>query len=394
MAPHLLLTYDFPPMGGGIARWMGELAKCYEPDALIVSTGQYGESETTDRQFPNAVDRLSMPARRLRTFQGLVRWSRRAAVLARSSNIEFIWCGNIKPAGYPARWASARLGVPYGILVHGGDLLIVRNYIRRSSLKRRTARALLASASVLVANSNWTAELCGAVLGDLGLEVLPNKVRVVRLGCDPAQFRPSIDASGVRQQYGLNGGRRWLITVARLTPHKGIDTCLRVLAHLQDHYVDLGYAVVGSGGDLPRLQSLALSLGVADRVRFLTEVPDANLPALYNCADIYLGLSRQAGLNAEGFGISLVEAGASGLPVVAGNSGGIPDAVLNGETGLLVDSEQPEEAVIAVRRLLDDRGLARRLGAGGRHAAESYYNWNRVATDLARMGHELGNASL
>jgi phosphatidyl-myo-inositol dimannoside synthase len=92
----------------------------------------------------------------------------------------------------------------------------------------------------------------------------------------------------------------------------------------------------------------------------------------------------------EGFGISLSEASACGIPVVGGLSGGIPDAVRENETGLLVDPKRPEAVVAAVRLLLDDRNLARRLGAGGRRAVESFFNWNRVTSDIRRIGTELG----
>jgi phosphatidylinositol alpha-1,6-mannosyltransferase len=390
MPTQLLLTYDFPPMQGGIARWMGELAKNYPGGSLIVSTGQYPDGASVDGQFPNRVDRLPTRHRRLRTAQGLIRWARRAAALARSERTEFTWCGNLKPAAYPARWVAARTGVPYGILVHGGDLLLLRHQIERSALKLRTARILLKSASVLVANSHWTADLCRTVLDTLGLGNLPGRIRVVPLGGDPERFRPGIDPTNVRERYGLDG-RRWLITVARLTRHKGVDTGLHVLARLRDRHPDLAYAVVGSGEALPVLEGLAQSLGVADRVRFLSGVPDSDLPGLYNCAEIYLGLSRQTEGNVEGFGISLVEAGACGLPVVGGRSGGIPDAVREGETGLLVDSERPDEVVAAVRELLDNRTLAQRLGTNGRRAVETHYNWKRVADDLARMGRELAS---
>jgi phosphatidylinositol alpha-1,6-mannosyltransferase len=193
----------------------------------------------------------------------------------------------------------------------------------------------------------------------------------------------------VRARYGLDG-RRWLLSVARLTPHKGIDTGLRVLARLREAYPSLGYAVVGSGDQLSALEGMAHKLGVSDRVRLLTSVPDRDLPAVYNCAEIYLGLSRLTDLAAEGFGISLVEASASGVPVVAGRSGGIPEAVRDGETGLLVDAEQPEEVSRALCSLLEDRDLALRLGSAGRRAVESYYNWDRVTADLADIGHELG----
>jgi phosphatidyl-myo-inositol dimannoside synthase len=389
MRPQLLLTYDFPPMGGGIARMMGELARRYQPGTLVVSTGQYGDGANADGEFPNVVDRLRIPSRRLRALQGLVLWSRRAASLARSLHPEFVWCGNLKPAGYPARWVRQRIGTPYGILFYGTDLLLLQRRIRRSAVKRQTVRALIGSAAVLVAISHWTRDLCLTVLDELGLDDRKLDLRIVPLGTDPVRFRPGIDPATVRSRYDLDE-RRWLLSVARLTPHKGIDTGLRVLSRLRERYPDLGYAVVGSGEQLSTLKGMAERLGVANRVRFLSALPDGDLPAVYNCAEIYLGLSRLTDQAAEGFGISLVEASASGVPVLAGQNGGIPEAVRDRETGLLVNVEDPEEVCRALISLLDDRSLAQRLGDGGRRAVESYYNWDRVTADLASIGRELG----
>jgi phosphatidylinositol alpha-1,6-mannosyltransferase len=385
----VLLAYDFPPIGGGIARMMGELARRYPPGSLVISTGRHPGSGEFDGSLPNVVDRIRVPSRRLRTLHGLLLWSHRAAVLARSIKPEFVWCGNFKPAGYPARWIRRRFGTPYGIIFYGTDLLLLQRQIQRSGTKRRTARAIIGSASVLVAISVWTRNLALSVFEQLGFDKDGLDIRTLALGTDPDHFRPGIDASLVRTRYGLDG-RRWLITVARLTRHKGIDTGLQVLSQLRSRYPDLGYLVVGNGGDLPRLEAMAGDLGVRDRVRFLTNVPDRDLPGLYNSSEIYLGLSRQMEGNVEGFGISLVEAGACGIPVVGGRSGGIPDAVREGETGLLVDPLRPGEVSAAVTGLLDDGNAAGRLGVGGRHAVETHYNWNRVANDLAGIGSELG----
>jgi phosphatidylinositol alpha-1,6-mannosyltransferase len=162
---------------------------------------------------------------------------------------------------------------------------------------------------------------------------------------------------------------------------------------LRDEHPDLRYAVVGSGPRRGDLEDLARDLGIADRVRFLTGVPDADLPGLYNNAEIYLGVSRPADLMIEGFGISLTEASACAVPVIGGSSGGIPDAVREGETGLLVDAERPESVADAVRLLLRDGELARRLGAGGRKAVETFYNWDRVTSEVMRIGGELGSLS-
>ena len=385
----LLLTYDFPPIGGGIARMMGELARRYPPGSLVVSTGGCVEDCEVDASFRNQIDRITVPSRRLRTIQGLLAWSRRAGALARSVDPEFVWCGNLKPAGYPARWVRQRVGTPYGIFLYGTDLLLLQDRLRRSALKRSAARTLIGSAAVLVAISRWTRELCLAVLYEIGFRQGEIDVRVVPLGTDPDHFRPGIDPSEARARYGLDEGR-WLLTVARLVAHKGIDTVIHVLAALRDDYPSLRYAIVGSGTMQDELERLARRLGVSHRVRFLTDVPDADLPALYNNAAIYLGVSRPAELMMEGFGISLSEASSCGIPVVGGSSGGIPDAVRENETGLLVDARRVEPVVDAVRALLDNPDLARRLGAGGRKAVESFYNWNRVTADVRQIGEELG----
>jgi phosphatidyl-myo-inositol dimannoside synthase len=373
-------------MGGGIARMMGEVTRRY-PGPLVVSTGSHPESVKADQAIGREIHRVAVPSRRLRTVQGLVRWTIAATGLARSSGPGFVWCGNFKPAGYPARWLLHRLGMPYGLYLHGTELLLLQDRLAHSWLKRRAARELLGPAAVLAANSRWTRELCLDLLSQLGLARDQSTVRVVHLGTDPEVFRPGLETSEVRSRYRLAEGR-WLFTVARLAAHKGVDTGLQVLAKLRHEMPELRYAIVGSGIWQARLESLAQELGVADRVRFLTDVPDADLPALYNLAEIYLGLSRTVELMAEGFGISLSEASASGVPVVAGASGGIPDAVVEGETGLLVDPAGPEAATEAVRKLLRNPELGRRLGAAGRKAVEQYFNWDRVAAELHRTGAE------
>ena len=143
---------------------------------------------------------------------------------------------------------------------------------------------------MLVAISRWTREETLSLLEELGLGGSDIDVRLLPLGTDPEHFRPRIDPSSVRARYGLAEGR-WLLTVARLVSHKGIDTVLHVLAALREQHPELRYMVVGRGDRQSQLEALARDLGVADRVRFLTNVPDADLPALYNIAEINLSIS-------------------------------------------------------------------------------------------------------
>ena len=387
----LLLAQDFPPMGGGIARLHGELAKRFPRGDLVVSTPADPDASEVDVGLPALVDRLPFGARRTKTLPAVLFWARRAASLARQHRVAFVHCGNVKPAGYPARWVYERLHIPYGVFFYGADLLSEQHKIRHSRLKRRTARVIMGGAAVLMTISAWTRDLALSLLGDLGLDGHGRRVRVVHLGTDPTWFRPGVDVTAVRERFALpDRGGRWLVTVARLQEHKGMDTVIRALPAILAGAPDVRYAVAGAGPDRERLEQLAQELGVGDRVRFLGGVGDQDLPAFYNLASVYVGASRRAGrLGVEGFGISLVEASACGLPVVAGNSGGIPDAVRDGETGFLVPPEDPAALAAAISRLLADAGLASRIGAAGRRAVETYYNWDRVVRDLRAIEAEV-----
>ena len=387
----MLLAQDFPPMGGGIARLHDELARRFPPGELIVSTPANRDASDVDGAFPAVIDRLPISARSTKTLPGLLFWSRRAASLARKHQVKFLYCGNVKPAGYPARWVYERLRVPYGLILYGGDLLSEQHKIRQSRFKRRTARVIFGGAAVLVAISNWTRDLTLSVLGELGLDAHSQRLRVVNMGTDPTQFRPGVETAALRKRADLpDGGTRWLVTVARLEQIKGIDTVIQALPAILEREPDVGYVIAGRGPDRERLEKLAHKLGVADRVRFLGLVGDQDLPAVYNLGSVYLGMSRRVGrMDVEGFGISLVEASACGLPVVAGNSGGIPDAVRDGETGILVPPEDPAALADAVCRVLGDRGLATHLGQNGRRAVETHFNWDRVVWDLRAIESEV-----
>ena len=393
MRPSVLVAYDFPPARGGIARVMAEIARRHPAGSLVVSAPGARGSAPVDATFPVSIDRMPMSASRLRVVPGLLLWSRRVATLARAAGAGFVWSGHLKPTTWPARWTHERLGVPYGIIVYGGDLLALQHQMHRLPLQRRSAAALLGSASVIVAVSEWTRDLLLVLLSELGLSPESLPVRVVPLGADPAEFRPGIDAAEVRRRFGLDDGR-WLLTIGASGPHKGVDTVLRALAAMKDRRPELRYAVAGPARHIEALSRLADAHGVGDRVRFLREVQDADLPALYNAADIYLGVSRREGRSVEGFGIALAEASACGVPVIAGRSGGIPELIADGETGLLVDPERTEPLVRAIERLLDEPELAARLGAGGRAAVEREFNWDRTTDGLRSIAAEFGRPDL
>jgi len=140
--------------------------------------------------------------------------------------------------------------------------------------------------------------------------------------------------------------------------------------------------LVGEGHDEQRLRDIARELDVEDRVGFVGPMRDDELPEAYATSTLYAGISRiDREINAEGYGISFLEAAASGIPSVAGDSGGVRSAVRDGETGILVPPESVDAIASAIRTLLVEEDRRKAMGAAARRAVETYYNWDRVARD-------------
>jgi phosphatidylinositol alpha-1,6-mannosyltransferase len=206
-------------------------------------------------------------------------------------------------------------------------------------------------------------------------------VAAIDLGTDPGWFHPHRDTGSLRQRLALGTGPV-ILTVARLVPHKGQDVALRALARLDGEFPSVRYLVVGTGPDAARLDALARDLGVRDRVVFTGALSDEEVAEAYALATVYVGLSRlDRDVNVEGFGLSFVEAGASEVPSVAGDSGGVRSAVRDGETGFVVGPADDEAAAAALRRLLADQALRTGMGRAARLAVETHFNWDRVARE-------------
>jgi len=391
--PSLLLAYDYPPLPGGISRALGEIARHAPAGELLVSTGTLPDGAATDQASGAWVDRLPVASGRLRSGPGLARWAGRAGALVRRHQAGFVWAGNLKPAGHVARWLRWRHGIPYGLIVYGLDVALLHQQVTHPGLKRRLARGILAGAAGTVAISAWTAEQFRKLARALDVPDAGTRARVIPLGVDAARFRPDVPVDALRRRLGL-GTRRWLLTVARLVPHKGIDVGFEVLAGLRQQGFDLGYLVAGEGPARPALERRAAELGVSEVVRWCGHVREPELPALYAAADIYLGLSRPVGPEVEGFGLSLLEAQAAGRPVVAGIGGGTGDAVADGVTGFLVLPETPAAAIAAVAALLRNPALARAVGTAGRSRMERDFRWDRVVSDLRQAALEFSAGSV
>lgn len=382
---NVFVTQNFPPTGGGMARRHAELVRRYgEP--MDVSTVACEDASALDALEGYRIDRQEFPFSSAKLFANEIRWGRWLARRC-TTGIDVIHCGEIRPVGYAVWWANKRTDVPYVMYVNGGDLLRERRKTAAHWSKRISAYRLLSDAAGIVANSEWSASLTRDIMGEIGI-TSPPPVAAIDLGTDPAHFSPAGATGRLRAQLEL-GDAPIMLSVARLVPHKGQDTAIQTLAALHDEFPELHYVVVGRGDDESRLRALADTLRVADRVHFVGQLDDHGLADAYATSTVYVGLSRlDNGVNVEGFGISFVEAGASGIPVVGGDSGGVRAAIRDGETGIVVDPCDIRATTEAIGSIVRDSSLRSRMGAAGRAAVESYYNWNRVAAQTREFVHE------
>ena len=367
MTRHLLVTNDFPPKVGGIQNYLWELWRRLPPDDVIVHTTPHPGASAFDEQQPFTVVRSREPW--LLPGPHLARRVRR---LAEHYDVDLVVIDPALPAGLVGR----RLDHPYAVIVHGAETAIPG----RLPGTRQLLRGVLGAAAGVIAAGGYAALECERALGR------PLRTFVVPPGVDVDRFGPATDADRdrTRRSLGLQPDAPTVVSVSRLVPRKGMDTLVRAAALLSKERPDLQVAIAGSGRDRRRLARLAARLEAP--ARLLGRIDDDQVAALHGCADVFAMLcrTRWRGLEQEGFGIVFLEAAAAGVPQVAGRSGGAHEAVVHGETGIVLDPATPEDAAAAIGALLDDRDRRREMGAAARRRAEASFSYDVLAERLRR----------
>ncbi|MFF8626871.1 glycosyltransferase family 4 protein [Streptomyces werraensis] len=375
----LIVTNDFPPRPGGIQAFLHNMALRLDPERVVVYASTWKRTreglEATaafDAEQPFTVvrDRTTMllptPAA-----------TRRAVGLLREHGCTSVWFGAAAPLGLMApalRRAGAEriVATTHGHEAGWAQLPAARQLLRRIGestdtvtylgeyTRSRIARALTPGAAA----------------------------RMVQLppGVDEKTFHPGSGGDEVRARLGLTD-RPVVVCVSRLVPRKGQDTLIRAMPAILAAESDAVLLIVGGGPYEKDLRRLAADTGVAASVRFTGSVPWSELPAHYGAGDVFAMpcRTRRGGLDVEGLGIVYLEASATGLPVVAGDSGGAPDAVLDGETGWVVPGTSPADTADRVTTLLADPELRASMGRRGREWVEEKWRWDLLADELKTL---------
>ncbi|MBV9096809.1 MAG: glycosyltransferase family 4 protein [Frankiaceae bacterium] len=363
----LVVTNDFPPRPGGIQSFVHGLVSRLPPDDVVVLTSRWRGWEEWDAEQPYEVVRADtsvlLPTPAIR---------RQAVDLLRSRECTSVWFGAAAPLGLLAPALRAAGAQRVVATTHGHE--VGWSLLPAS---RRLLRRIGASVDVMTFLGEFTRGHLARALG-------PFADRLERLtpGVDAAVFRPGRGAA-VRASLGL-ANRPVVVCVSRLMPRKGQDVLLRALPAIRSAVPDAALLLVGGGpsrGDLERYVDRA---GLRPHVVLTGSVPAAELPSYYGAGDVFAMpcRTRLGGLDVEGLGMVYLEAAACGLPVVAGRSGGAPDAVRDGDTGVVVDGSSVDAVAGAVSGLLSDPGRAAAMGARGREWVEREWSWNRSVRSL------------
>jgi phosphatidylinositol alpha-1,6-mannosyltransferase len=371
----LLVTNDFPPRLGGIQSYLAELVTRLATTGehtLTVYTPQWKDAETFDARAAG-YHVVRHPGTLMLPVPTVDARMRR---LIAEHGIDTVWFGAAAPLGllaHRARQAGATrvLASTHGHEVGWSMLPLARSVLRRIG----------EDSDVVTFVSRYTRGRFASAFGpQAALEHLPP-------GVDTERFRPDpVSRAELRTRYGL-GQRPTVVCLSRLVPRKGQDVLIRALPSIRQRVDGAALVIAGGGPYLAALRQLAERFGVGDHVTFTGGVPAADLPAYHAMADVFAMpcRTRGAGLDVEGLGIVFLEASATGVPVIAGSSGGAPETVRHNKTGMVVDGRSVNQVADAVIELLADPDRAAAMGAAGRDWVTAQWRWDDLAGRLAEL---------
>jgi len=359
MNKSLLITIDFPPRTGGVANYLANFSKNLPPDKIIVLANQNANAHHFDGHQNYKIIREQLFYKHL--WPKWLKTYSLAKKIIKKEKIEQIIISHILPMGYIA----LMLKLPFIVILHGYDIMNAQ----KTSWKKYWATQILKQARHIIVNSHNTQNQV------LNLAISQNKITIVYPcpNIKPEQLNEH-ERQTIKNELDLHH-KKILLSVGRLTPRKGFDKVIEALPEVLKQIPNLIYIIVGNGSDKNRLEKLAEDLKVRGNLIIAEDIPNSNLSSFYDLANIFIMPARQIGEDIEGFGIVYLEANLFGKPVIAGKSGGVEDAVIDNQTGILVNPESVQEISQAILKLFNNPELANKLGVQGKERVLREFQW-------------------
>jgi phosphatidylinositol alpha-1,6-mannosyltransferase len=377
MSRILLVTNDFPPRRGGIQSYLENLVDelvATGEHTLTVYAPKWKDSDAYDRQAANTGYEVVRHPTTLMVPEPSV--AQRMRRLIEQREIDTVWFGAAAPLALLSSLARTAGASRVIASTHGHEVGWSMLPVARSALRR-----IGNDVDVITYVSQYTRARFASAFGPrAALEHLAP-------GVDTDRFEPnSVARAELRARYGL-GDRPVVVCLSRLVPRKGQDMLIRALPAIRERVHGAALVIVGGGPYRETLHRLAREFGVTDHVVFTDGVPSDELAAHHAMADVFAMpcRTRGAGLDVEGLGIVFLEASATGVPVVAGRSGGAPESVRDGETGLVVDGWDVGAIAAAVGELLADPARAAAMGQAGRRWVVEDWQWKARGRKLSQL---------
>ena len=296
-------------------------------------------------------------------------------ILSKTSHPTVIQCSKALHIGAIGMTGKILYGHPLVIYIHGTELNIYDLHKNINLLYRFIIR----NADVVISNSKFTKNLAIEKGGD------EKNIEVVNLGANIIKFYPQDTKAIICKQYNINPENKVLLTISHLIQRKGHEIVLYALSRIIKQNDKIHYIIVGQGEYKKELLKIVSKLNIKQYVTFTGYVEDNKIPQYMNACDIFVMPNRQVGLDFEGYGIVFLEANACCKPVIGGNSGGVTDAIVDKDTGLLVDPDDVKDLEEKIRLLLDDEELASRFAKNGYKRTISELNWEKVISKISEV---------
>lgn len=370
----VILALDFPPSIGGIQTYAYNICLALKQASPVIIAPYHLESESFDKGEDFRIIRpkssLFNAGRFCKLFYLL--WCIRALFGLNKRNIiklilcNHIWCGLL------AFFINRLVGIPYAVMTYALEIMDENSGF--------LVKKILKHAAYVICISEFTKQKI------LNLGVNEDKIKKVfpAINLNNSVFSEE-ERNNLRKKLNIDS-EKIILSVCRFQRYKNIDMVLEAIPVVCQSLPNIKYIAIGEGRETRALIKQAHRLNLEDKVLFLGQKDNEDIAKYFDLCDVFILASRKTVLKrkvlAEGFGIVFLEANSFGKPVIGGDSGGIPDAVIDGFTGLLVDSEDPKDIAWAITMLLKNEAAAKRLGENGRRRVEQEFNLKIMADKL------------